>query len=94
MTTHLSEFVMPGLVPGIHVFLAIIRGRRKTWMTGTSPVKAVLVRPAIIYGGRRKTWMTGTSPVKAVLGVNSDGPSRRLPEPGLADLARRFPMTG
>jgi hypothetical protein len=25
-------FVMPGLVPGIHVFAA-----RKTWMAGTSP---------------------------------------------------------
>jgi hypothetical protein len=28
-----SEFVMPGLVPGIYVFLAAI----KTWMAGTSP---------------------------------------------------------
>jgi hypothetical protein len=26
------EFVVPGLVPGIHVFLAA-----KTWMAGTSP---------------------------------------------------------
>jgi hypothetical protein len=27
------SFVMPGLVPGIHVLLAA----RKTWMAGTSP---------------------------------------------------------
>jgi hypothetical protein len=26
---------MPGLVPGIHVFLA--RGEAKTWMAGTKP---------------------------------------------------------
>jgi hypothetical protein len=26
---------MPGLVPGIHVFLAVREA--KTWMTGTSP---------------------------------------------------------
>jgi hypothetical protein len=26
---------MPGLVPGIHVFLAV--GLAKTWMAGTSP---------------------------------------------------------
>jgi hypothetical protein len=28
-------FVMPGLLPGIHVFLEA--GRNKTWMAGTSP---------------------------------------------------------
>jgi hypothetical protein len=28
------SFVMPGLVPGIHVFL---RFKVKTWMAGTSP---------------------------------------------------------
>jgi hypothetical protein len=27
-------FVMPGLVPGIHVFLTVVA---KTWMAGTSP---------------------------------------------------------
>jgi hypothetical protein len=27
-------YVMPGLVPGIHVFA---RGKMKTWMAGTSP---------------------------------------------------------
>jgi hypothetical protein len=32
MTALLS--VMPGFMPGIHVFLAV----RKTWMAGTSPV--------------------------------------------------------
>ncbi len=30
---------LPGLVPGTHVFLAAALGHRKTWMTGTSPVK-------------------------------------------------------
>jgi hypothetical protein len=29
-----SQLVMPGLVPGIHVFSA---AARKTWMAGTSP---------------------------------------------------------
>jgi hypothetical protein len=29
----ISQFVMPGLVPGIHVFLC----GAKTWMAGTSP---------------------------------------------------------
>ncbi|WP_276326497.1 hypothetical protein [Bradyrhizobium valentinum] len=29
------ETVMPGLVPGIHVFASI--NREKTWMAGTSP---------------------------------------------------------
>jgi hypothetical protein len=31
----LQKLVMPGLVPGIHVFSA--SARRKTWMAGTSP---------------------------------------------------------
>jgi hypothetical protein len=31
----LAKFVMPGLVPGIHVFAAF--KLRKTWMAGTSP---------------------------------------------------------
>jgi hypothetical protein len=31
-----SNPVMPGLVPGIHVFLLAIR-KGKTWMAGTSP---------------------------------------------------------
>jgi hypothetical protein len=29
----LSSFVMPGLVPGIHVFL--VAASNKTWMAGT-----------------------------------------------------------
>ena len=33
------SFVMPGLVPGIHVFLFV---RRKAWMTGTIYTKTVL----------------------------------------------------
>jgi hypothetical protein len=32
-----SELVMPGLVPGIHVFASFEQG--KTWMAGTSPAK-------------------------------------------------------
>jgi hypothetical protein len=32
--------VMPGLVPGIHVFR---RGGSKTWMAGTSPAMTVVV---------------------------------------------------
>ena len=35
MSTHLSATVMPGLVPGIHVFLMDFE--TKTWMAGTSP---------------------------------------------------------
>jgi hypothetical protein len=31
-----ATFVMAGLVPAIHVFFAQ-KGRRKTWMPGTSP---------------------------------------------------------
>jgi hypothetical protein len=34
--------VMPGLVPGIHVFLAA--PRVKTWMAGTSPAMTVHMR--------------------------------------------------
>jgi hypothetical protein len=30
-----AKFVMPGLVPGIHVLAAV--KREKTWMAGTSP---------------------------------------------------------
>jgi hypothetical protein len=30
---------MPGLVPGIHVFLAAVLDCWKTWMAGTSPAK-------------------------------------------------------
>ncbi|MGF6311293.1 hypothetical protein ABIB82_005510 [Bradyrhizobium sp. i1.8.4] len=33
----LHKLVMPGLVPGIHVFAS----RRKTWMAGTSPAMTV-----------------------------------------------------
>src|SRR5713226_2250635 len=32
---HIAKFVMPGLVPGIHVFNCT--AARKTWMAGTSP---------------------------------------------------------
>jgi hypothetical protein len=35
---HLAKFVMPGLVPGIHVLAAA----RKTWMAGTSPAMTIL----------------------------------------------------
>jgi hypothetical protein len=31
----MAKFVMPGLVPGIHVFASLKAG--KTWMAGTSP---------------------------------------------------------
>ena len=34
---HHSEFVMPGLVPGIHALKTTTA--RKTWMAGTSPAK-------------------------------------------------------
>jgi hypothetical protein len=33
---------MPGLVPGIHVFLA---AAKKAWMAGTSPAMTQMVRP-------------------------------------------------
>jgi hypothetical protein len=36
--TVLSFFVMPGLVPGIHVFGLFVT---KTWMAGTSPAMTV-----------------------------------------------------
>jgi hypothetical protein len=32
---------MPGLVPGIHVFIA--RAEQKTWMAGTSPAMTTIV---------------------------------------------------
>jgi hypothetical protein len=32
---------MPGLVPGIHVFL--LRSAAKTWMAGTSPATTIAV---------------------------------------------------
>jgi hypothetical protein len=45
------SFVMPGLVPGIHVLLAL---KMKTWMAGTSPAmtmfrkrKAPAARPGL-----------------------------------------------
>jgi hypothetical protein len=37
------KFVMPGLVPGIHVFLY----EAKTWMAGTSPAMTELGDPAV-----------------------------------------------
>jgi hypothetical protein len=40
---HASEFVMPGLVPGIHVF---VWSREKAWMAGTSPAMTDSVRRA------------------------------------------------
>jgi hypothetical protein len=33
------KLVMPGLVPGIHVFTAQQQETRKTWMAGTSSAK-------------------------------------------------------
>ena len=33
--------VMPGLVPGIHVFLVQPAGEVKTWMAGTSPAMTI-----------------------------------------------------
>jgi hypothetical protein len=33
-----KEFVMPGLVPGIHVFAD---KQEKTWMAGTSPAMTI-----------------------------------------------------
>jgi hypothetical protein len=36
----LSILVMPGLVPGIHVFLSAA----KTWMAGTSPAMTALLK--------------------------------------------------
>src|SRR5205814_5822375 len=39
--------VMPGLVPGIHVFFSVVRD--KTWMRGTSPrMTATLRHPDIV----------------------------------------------
>ena len=35
MSRGFFAFVMPGLVPGIHVFAAL--QHNKTWMAGTSP---------------------------------------------------------
>jgi hypothetical protein len=32
---------MPGLVPGIHVFLPLEAAASKTWMVGTSPAMTV-----------------------------------------------------
>jgi hypothetical protein len=36
---NIFELVMPGLVPGIHVFAAAKQG--KTWMAGTSPAMTI-----------------------------------------------------
>src|SRR5947207_13385367 len=38
------SYPVPGLVPGIHVFLATVRDAFKSWMTGTSPVKGRFFR--------------------------------------------------
>ena len=40
------SLVMPGLVPGIHVF----RASRKTWMAGTSPAMTVLSKRGLVAG--------------------------------------------
>jgi hypothetical protein len=40
-----SRFVMPGLVPGIHVFSDAL----KTWMAGTSPAMTVNDWPPSAY---------------------------------------------
>jgi hypothetical protein len=37
---HANKFVMPGLVPGIHVVTA--RAEQKTWMAGTSPAMTII----------------------------------------------------
>jgi hypothetical protein len=39
-------FVMPGLVPGIHVFLAAREA--KTWMAGTSPAMTISMKPIML----------------------------------------------
>jgi hypothetical protein len=41
MSRHYS-LVMPGLVPGIHVFLVLAA---KTWMAGTSPAMTIMDEP-------------------------------------------------
>jgi hypothetical protein len=37
-----SDFVTPGLVPGIHVF----RAASKSWMAGTSPAMTAILNPS------------------------------------------------
>jgi hypothetical protein len=56
---------MPGLVPGIHVFLAgrkhvFLPGRKKTWMAGTSPAMTKPVFRIVVYQQARST--LGPSP--------------------------------
>ena len=48
LSRRMPASVMPGLVPGIHVFTAI-KGR-KTWMAGTSPAMTKLMIGAAISG--------------------------------------------
>jgi hypothetical protein len=43
----MSFTVMPGFMPGIHVFLSL--GTSKTWMAGTSP--AMTTAMALPFGG-------------------------------------------
>jgi hypothetical protein len=44
----MNSIVMPGLVPGIHVFLSARHS--KTWMAGTSPAMTVKKAKAINVG--------------------------------------------
>jgi hypothetical protein len=47
---------MPGLVPGIHVFLS---GATKTWMAGTSPAMTVRMDHSLIIRLLEETsWTT------------------------------------
>jgi hypothetical protein len=55
-----GSIVMPGLVPGIHVFL--VAASNKTWMAGTSSAKT---RFALLPGhdGRRSSKIDQADPV-------------------------------
>jgi hypothetical protein len=47
----LHRFVMPGLVPGIHVFRLM---RRKTWMAGSSPAMTAELKGEAMIAAKEK----------------------------------------
>jgi hypothetical protein len=74
VATRCLSLVMPGPVPGIHVFTTLQQA--KTWMAGTSPAMTTEMHtrslhrharpcaghPCLYDPATSKTWMAGTSP--------------------------------
>jgi hypothetical protein len=73
----MRNFVMPGLVPGIHVFAG--PDQSKTWMAGTSPAMTNIVYAGLICLARKRNlaFLPATKQHDGQIGKNLSSPSRK-----------------